>query len=65
MDSSSFQWTDMIYLITQLSIVTNVLIVAFKALKLFYFQLSILSNIPSLFVIGDLRKCILIRDGAK
>ena len=40
----------MIYLITQLSIVTTVVIVAFKALKLFYFQLSILSYIPSLFV---------------
>ena len=49
-DSSSFKWTDMIYLITQLSIVTTVVIVAFKALKLFYFQLSILSYIPSLFV---------------
>ena len=43
----------MIYLITQLSIVTTVVIVAFKALKLFYFQLSILSYILSLFVIYE------------
>ena len=64
-DSSSFKWTDMIYLITQLSIVTTVLLSS-SLLRLWSsFSSSWVFFRTFPLYLCDPRKCILIRDGAK